>query len=145
MRPRSLSKAANSGKEVPMASAGRDHDINELAAALGLGLSEGTLACVRMNIDSWLTHLEDAPLSDEQKVNLTLEVVRLAIAFLDDGFAVEMDDAPCGKLSGTEDDGGFSRDAVVGSEHPKLTDTFNKVARPENLRRAGTKETPWIH
>lgn len=96
--------------------------------ALGFSFEQTSKNTLQIDTAKYQAFLDDADLSDDQKEEIILALWKIIIPFVDLGFKVSPLDLACGKLAQSTDDTGNQDSAMLKSDKPKLSDTFNQFA-----------------
>jgi hypothetical protein len=96
--------------------------------ALGFSFDAGSKKSLQIDTAKYQALLDGAGLSDDQKEEIILELWKIIIPFVDLGFKVSPLDLACGKLAQSTDHTGNQDSAMLKSDKPNLSETFNQFA-----------------
>lgn len=96
--------------------------------ALGFSFEAGSGKMLQIDTSKYQALFDDADLSDDQKEEIILELWKIIIPFVDLGFQVSPLELACGKLPIEHDDAGNQDSAMLKSDQPNLSETFNQFA-----------------
>lgn len=96
--------------------------------ALGFSFDAGSKKSLQIDTAKYQALLDDAGLSDDQKKEIIFELWKIIIPFVDLGFKVSPLDLGCGKLAQSMDHAGNQDSAMLKSDQPNLSETFNQFA-----------------
>jgi hypothetical protein len=96
--------------------------------ALGFSFEASPSQTLQIDTAKYQALLDDSGLSDDQKEEIILELWKIIIPFVDLGFKVSPLDLACGKLAQSTDHTGNQDSAMVKSDKPNLSETFNQFA-----------------